>query len=104
MWSLVSLFAVVAMSYSGPTPDPADILFKTNIQEMVDRPIVFDKPLPTWLKGTLVGIRIFLRSPFNCQKSLMGFVCQRSVYTRVFLKYFNMGLRWNRFKLKFLVF
>ena len=49
-----------AVSSSKSPPDCADILFKTNIQEMVDHPIVFDKPLPTWLKGTLVSCAIDL--------------------------------------------
>lgn len=72
MWSLVGLFAFVALSYSGPSPDPADILFKTNIQKMVDRPIVFEKPLPTWLKGTLVGILCF-QLTFYCLNPVMFF-------------------------------
>ena len=52
--------AMSAVSSSESPPDCADILFKTNIQEMVDHPIVFDKPLPTWLKGTLVSCAIDL--------------------------------------------
>ena len=58
---LVCVFiALSTVSSSKSPPDCADILFKTNIQEMVDHPIVFDKPLPTWLKGTLVSCAIDL--------------------------------------------
>ena len=33
-----------------------DLFFSTNLDEMTDVPIQFEKPLPTWLKGTLVSI------------------------------------------------
>jgi len=40
--------------------DPGfDIFFKTNLEEMDNFPIYFDKPLPTWLKGTLVSSILF---------------------------------------------
>ncbi|XP_060086158.1 beta,beta-carotene 15,15'-dioxygenase-like [Ylistrum balloti] len=36
-------------------PDPGfDVFFKTNLAEMENVPIYFDKPIPTWLKGTLI--------------------------------------------------
>ena len=33
----------------------ADILFTSNIEELHNEPIHFDKPLPKWLKGTMVS-------------------------------------------------
>jgi len=34
--------------------DGADIFFKTNLDEMQDVPLVFTKPPPSWIKGTLI--------------------------------------------------
>ena len=35
--------------------DPGfDLFFSTNLEEMLDVPIYFEKPLPAWLHGTLV--------------------------------------------------
>ena len=55
LWISLCVLLHACMSECMTPPDSADILFKTNIQEMVDHPIIFDKPLPTWLKGTLVS-------------------------------------------------
>ncbi|XP_063421205.1 beta,beta-carotene 15,15'-dioxygenase-like [Mytilus trossulus] len=43
-------------------PDPGfDTFFTTNLEEMLDVPIHFDKPLPSWLRGTLIrnGLGMF---------------------------------------------
>ena len=32
-----------------------DLFFSSNLDEMTDTPIEFEKPLPTWMKGTLVS-------------------------------------------------
>lgn len=37
-----------------------DLFFSTNLDEMSDIPIHFEKPLPTWLKGTLVSAFLYM--------------------------------------------
>ena len=39
----------------GAIDEGFDLFFSSNLDEMTDVPIEFEKPLPTWLKGTLVS-------------------------------------------------
>lgn len=52
----VSLVCKTVQAFSVMSePDPGfDTFFTTNLEEMLDVPIQFDKPLPSWLRGTLV--------------------------------------------------
>ena len=43
-----------------------DLFFSTNLDEMTDVPIQFEKPLPTWLKGTLVSLPSLSASMKHC--------------------------------------
>ncbi|CAG2213803.1 BCDO1 [Mytilus edulis] len=59
----VSLVCKTVQAFSVMSePDPGfDTFFTTNLEEMLDVPIQFDKPLPSWLRGTLIrnGLGMF---------------------------------------------
>lgn len=48
-------FVAVLVSGNDVVDDPGfDMFFQTNTEEMQDVPIYFEKPLPTWLRGSLI--------------------------------------------------
>ena len=51
--------------------DGFDLFFSTNLDEMTDVPIHFEKPLPAWLKGTLVSIHSLSASMKHFLKLLL---------------------------------
>ncbi|XP_069110893.1 beta,beta-carotene 15,15'-dioxygenase-like [Argopecten irradians] len=57
-FSIFVNFALVAQIFTAVSAVDVDagfdVFFKTNMEEMENVPISFDKPIPSWLKGTLV--------------------------------------------------
>ncbi|XP_045189225.2 beta,beta-carotene 15,15'-dioxygenase-like [Mercenaria mercenaria] len=54
MWLLITVFAIFSKILYIQSDEVADILFSSNTEELHNVPIHFDKPLPTWLKGTMM--------------------------------------------------
>lgn len=55
LWCFVAVIVSGSDAVDGHHDPGFDVFFQTNTDEMQDVPIHFEKPLPTWLRGTLVS-------------------------------------------------
>lgn len=75
MWLLAGLVVLFAQDLCIRSDEVADIFFATNIEELHNVPIYFDKPLPSWLKGTMMrnGVGRFEVGQRKYMNALDGF-------------------------------
>ncbi|XP_045191017.2 beta,beta-carotene 15,15'-dioxygenase-like [Mercenaria mercenaria] len=50
----MKVLTIFCLIFTINADEVADILFSTNLEELQNVPIYFDKPLPSWLKGTMM--------------------------------------------------